>query len=234
MKTQKAYLPATLTLLSALSVGFSVPSMAGTNQYEQTQVSSEYGGWADPAMAGIAANAGRSLLQHLRSAQASLDTGKIEDARNTLISTSEFADSLERMMPYVVVVDDITNAKNKLMDEDVEVFNNDLLPIYARLDEMSVYAPKIAKASNAKIDKAAQKARQGDKKAAVKTLQEVSDDISATTVFLPVRYVDGQVYAAMNALRQSPANTTTAKKAISNALDSLSATVDAIDLTAQR
>jgi hypothetical protein len=48
------------------------------------------------------------------------------------------------MVPYTVVVDNIRNAKNKLLASSTGVVVDGLLPIYANLDEMSEYAPKLA------------------------------------------------------------------------------------------
>lgn len=212
---------------TALAVGLALGHPAWASEkpsvthFTDKETVTQYKGWEDPVMGNIAVNSGRALLQHLQAVKAALDSGAIDEARSQLISSRDFADALERMMPYVEISDDILGAKNNLVSDDKNIFYESLLPIYASLDEMEIYAPHLAKKARTKVQQAEKQAKKGDRKSAAKTMQEVADDISVTHVFLPVRFVDGQIHAALNAVTKKTPDVATAKKAISNALDNL-------------
>lgn len=208
-----------------LLTGTGLPAVASARA-QDTETVSQYGVWSDPQMANIAINSGQALVKHLRSAEALLDADNVNQARSELLTTTDFADALKRMMPYVAVVDDISNAKDRLTSEDIDIFYDDLLPIYANLDEMAVYAPTVAQKAKTQMKQAEHEVRRHNHQAAAKILQNVADDISATTVYLPVGYVDGQVHAALNALEQATPDKATAKIAVRNALNSLTAVTD--------
>lgn len=218
-----------LALTSPLSALAGVTPTKRVNQYSSTQTVTEYAGWEDPSMRDMAASSGRALLAHLQGVKADLAADTLDRARSDLQVTQEFAQALERIMPYAVVVDDIRDAKNKLIAEDVEHFYEDLLPIYASLDEIQLYAPDVADNARSKVKQAEKKARKDDAKAAAEVLDEVADDIAATTIYLPVDYVDAQIRAALNALNKKPVDIVTARKDVDNALNSLQAqTVSAV------
>lgn len=193
------------------------------------RTTTQYNGWSDPVVANIAVNAGRALVQRLQETKALLSLNNTEQARSALMTSLDFADALQRMVPYLVVVDDIKAAKDKLLTEDINVFYDDLLPIYANLDSMEVYAPQVASHARSKVKQAENKARNGDKTGAAQTLQEVADEVAETTVYLPVDYVDGQIRAALASLKKETPDTATARAAVDNALQSLTAvTVGAV------
>ncbi len=216
----------TSSIWIALVLAVSAPAFtyAKVDAHTRTQPQQmKYKDWTDPAMGAVAVNAGRALIEHLRSAQALVDEGSVTQARGALIDSRDFADALERMMPYLVVVEDITDAKDKLLGEDVDVFYDELLPIYASLDQMKVYAPAVSEHARKGVKHAEAKARSGDTKGASATLQDVANELEGTTVYLPIEYVDGQIRAALNALKGQPADVSLAKKAVTNALHSLTA-----------
>jgi hypothetical protein len=181
----------------------------------------QYAGWEDPDMARIAVHGGRALLRHVRSAHAALQENKVGEARSALTAAEDFAQGLQLMIPYTVVVDNIRNAKHELLASSTGVIVDDLLPIYANLDEMADFAPELAAKAKAKLDEAAKHAQKGEKEKAAQKLEEVAAEISSTTVYLPVLYVEDQVEAARHALDQDPPDTKTAKSAVDNAMLSL-------------
>jgi hypothetical protein len=190
-------------------------------QLSEGETMAQYAGWEDPDLARIAVHGGRALLAHVQAAHTDLEENKVGEARSALNAAEDFAEGLHLMVPYTVVVDDVRNAKNELLASSDDIIVDDLLPIYSSLDEMAEYAPELAQRAKAKVDEAAQHMRKGDKEKAAQKLDEVAADISATTVYLPVLYVENQVEAARNALDQDPPDTETAKSAVDNAMLSL-------------
>ena len=225
--------PLVAVLAAILATGTVVnTASATTNGTSETVNISEYTDWGDPGMAKIAVDSGRALIDHLRTAQSLLAIGKIKEARSALIASREFADAIERTMPYLTVVADMNDAGNKLVEEDVTTLQADLLPIYASLDELQVYAPQVANRTRGMVQKAEKNAYAGDKKAAARVLKEAADDIVQHTVYLPVAYVDEQVHGALYALDQRKPDQDSAKAAVSRALDSVTTVVDEVIGTA--
>jgi hypothetical protein len=181
----------------------------------------QYDGWEDPDMARIAVHGGRALLRHVQAAHTALEEDKLGEARSTLRAADDFAEGLQLMIPYAVVVDKIRNAKHELLASSTGVIVDDLLPIYSSLDEMADFAPELAEKAKTKLDEATKHVDKGEKEKAAEKLEEVAADISATTVYLPVMYVEHQVEAALNALDKDPADIKTAQSAVDNALESL-------------
>lgn len=180
-----------------------------------------YAGWEDPNMARVAVFGGRALLRHIEAAHEALQENKIGEARKALDAADDFAKGLQLMMPYTVVVDNVRNAQHKLLASSQGVIVDDLLPIYANLDEMADFAPKVAHKAKGKLNEVLQYLHLEKRKQAAEKLQEVAADISESTVYLPVLYVEGQLKASLAALAKDPADTKTAKTAVDNAMDSL-------------
>jgi len=221
--------PVVAALALVLATG-SVTGMAATaNQYasETTTITSS-ADWGDPTMAKMAVDSGRALVEHLETARALLETGRIRQARSALIASREFADAIQRTMPYLTVVQDMQDASKKVSQEDVETFSTDLLPIYASLDELQVYAPKVADRTRGMVQDAEKRARAGDNTRAAQVLREAADDISRHTVYLPVGYVDEQVHGALYAINEAKPDVADAKAAVNRALDSVTLVVDEV------
>ena len=180
-------------------------------------------GWSSPGMQQIAAHSGREIIRHLNDARATLEKNESGKALGEVIAANKLNDSVMQSMPYVNVKEDIFNARGKLAQQDTGRFYDDLLPIYAQLDDMEVFAPEVAKKARGKLKAAEEMSRKNQTKEAADKLKEVMDDVSATTVFLPVGYVHGQLGAAQNALSEKHRDVAIAKTAINNALKSLTA-----------
>jgi hypothetical protein len=231
--THSAVKPVVAVLAAVLATGTVInTASASTSGPSATINISEYADWGDPGMAKIAVDSGRALIEHLRTAQSLLATGKTREARSALIASREFADAIERTMPYLTVVEDMKDASNKVVEEDVTALKADLLPIYASIDELQVYAPQVANRTRGMVQKAEKNAYAGDKKAAARVLKEAADDIVQHTVYLPVAYVDEQVHGALYALDQKKPDQASARAAVSRALDSVTTVVDEVVGTA--
>lgn len=232
MKTRISHKPAS-TMLAVLLLGSStilattVASAAQPpNSLEETVVNE---GWASsPGMQQIAVHSGREIVHHLSAAQAALEKGDSGKALGNVIAASRLNDSVMRMAPYITVSEDLFNAKGKLALEETDRFYDELLPIYAELDEMEAYSPKVAQQARGKLKQAEELSRTGKSDEAANNVQEVISMLAETDVYLPVVYVHGQLEAAQNALSETHRDLATAKAAIDNALDSLTALTEGV------
>ncbi len=132
------------------------------------------------------------------------------------------------MMPYMKVKEDLFSAKGKLAEEKVDVFYNELLPVYAEIDAMEIDALKMAQQALSKLKAAEAASRKGDAKTASAGVQEVIDMVAATEIDLPVVYLHGQLEAAQQALSGSNRDTAAAQKALDNALQSITAITNGV------
>jgi hypothetical protein len=215
--------------LAAAILATSVAAPAGAASHKDAATSLEtdivqYHGWGDPEMADMAVNSGKAVISHLESAQALLDEGKIDQARSALIAGREFADAIQRMMPYLSVVEEMQDAGDRVVQEDIQAFSADLLPIYASLDDLEIYAPDVAKQSRGMVKQAGRR----DKQRAARESQDAATVAAGHTVYLPVDFVDGQLRAALNAVNRSKPDVAEAKAAVGRALDSLTTVVDMV------
>lgn len=225
--------PVVVVLAAVLATGAVVGVVSATSRGDSETINiSEHSDWGEPGMAKIAVDSGRALIAHLSTALALLDIGKVAESRSALIASREFADAIERTMPYLTVVEDMRDASNNVVEENVTAIPADLLPIYASLDELQVYAPQVANRARGMVQKAEKNAAAGNRKDAAQVLKEAADDIVRHTVYLPVDYVDGQVHGALYALNQAKPDVAAAKAAVNRALDSVTTVVDEVDSTA--
>jgi hypothetical protein len=235
MKAETQYPVHAIAIALAMSLvvsGFSLPVFAEDTTYTDVTDVAQYHGWGDPAMAAIAVNSGRALINHLMATKALLDDGDVEQARSALIASREFADAIERMMPYLTVVEEMLDASNGLVQEKIEALSTDLLPIYASIDELTVYAPEVASKTRGMLKQAEKHANSGDSEQAAKVLREAASEVSEHTVYLPVSYVEQQVRVAQNALSKEKPDVPAAQAAVNRSLDSLKLVVEAVVQTA--
>lgn len=220
-----------LTLLPVLvSPAFAAADPASDAPMTDTRTVEVSPGWASPQLARAAAASGRALVEQLRSARAFLAADSPALAQGALRVASEFAGAWQRTMPFVDVNDAITNASNKLVADDNTAFYDDLLPIYASLDEMDAYAPVVARQARGGVKHAEAQARAGRTGAARASLREVGESLRATTVYLPLNRVASEIRIAQAALAAQPANAQAAAQAIDRALGSIFEVVHGIDV----
>jgi hypothetical protein len=212
----------TTTLLSStiLFSAMLIPSLAQAE--EVAEVITESAGWDSTNVEKLVAHTGREVVHHLIAAAASLDksSGK---ARGNLVAAHRLNYSALQMMPFLSVTEDVFNAKGKLAMGETDRFYDELLPIYSQLDTLALYAPEAATKAIGHLKKAERLARKGNSKVAMDSLTDLMDIVSKTTVYMPVLYVEGQIKAALYGLNQPKRDITLAKRAITNALNSLSA-----------
>ena len=229
MITHYVMKPAVAVLAVVLATGMlAATAEAASKSNHETVNISEYTDRGTPGMAKIAVDSGRALIAHLSTAHALLDTNQIPEAHGALIACREFADATERSMPYLTIVKKIRDASKRIVEEDVQTLSTNLLPIYVGLDELQIYAPKVTRRTRGVLKQVKKHAAAGDKKHAAKMLTEAADDISRSTVYLPVEYVGQQVRVALYALDQTKPDIATAEAAVDRALDSVSTVIDEV------
>lgn len=215
--------PIAAVMLLTFGVSAFAPAYASskTENTPQSTSMTQYIGWGDPDMAKLAVNSGRALIEHLRTASSLLSQGKTTQARNALIASHEFASAIDRMMPFLVVTQQMKSTSDQIMNEKIDVYTADFLPIYASLNDLQVYAPKVATKTRAMVKTAEQHAKNGKRKQATEILKRAEDIVSNQTVYLPVSYVEQQVNAALYAVNLPKPDTKAANTAVSHAIDSL-------------
>jgi len=235
MKTFRTTLhkPAAAALLVLLATGAAgLPALAAEQTNTEAVALARDSGWGDPAMAEIAVNSGRALINHLMTARALLANGEVEQARSALIAGREFSEAIERMMPYLTVVEEMMDASDRLVQEKIDVLADDLLPVYADIDELTVYAPKVANKTRGMLKQAEKHAADGDRQQAAQVLRAAAAEISGRTVYLPVGYVEQQIRVAQHALNHPKPDVLVAQAAVERSLDSLHEVVDTVVQTA--
>jgi hypothetical protein len=190
------------TAAANVDKGATTPNKPLLNKTKTTYL---FPGWTDPAMGQAAVYSGRALLRHLQAADKALQTANIVEARSALTASERFARSIQQTMPFIEVVDQIRDVRNVLVGEVRDVAADELLPIYASLDQMALCVPQLTPQSKSKVEQAEKAINKGEKQAAASTLQEVASDISATTVYLPVSAIAAQVNAARKCAGQRKA-----------------------------
>ena len=216
----------TLSMGTGYAGNMKLPEGSKSTIKEQAQLTDQetvgaYAGWQDPNMARVAVHGGRALLQHIQAAHVALQEHKTGEARASLRAAEDFTEGLQLMIPYTIVVDNVRNTKSELLASDSSILVDDRLPIYSSLDEMAAYAPVLAGKAKTKLDQAVKHMHKGEKQQAAEKFDEIAADLSSTTVYLPVNYVEHQIESALVSLDQDPANTKNANQAIDNALESL-------------
>lgn len=182
----------------------------------------------DPAMVEIAVNSGRALVSHLESARVLLAQERIAQAHSALIASREFAAAIARAMPYLTLVEEMKETSDRLVQENTDMLTTDLLPIYASLDALAVYAPGVAHRIRGRVKQVEKHAADGDRQAAARELKQAADGIASQTVYLPVTYVERQIRVALNEVNQPTPAVLSAKAAIERALDRLTTVLDAV------
>lgn len=223
---------ATAVAVPALAANPMAPTAAAhPGAHAQKVTMSE--GWIDQDMAQLTDSSGRLLRKRISAAETKINAGQYLAANNELDAAQDTAGAIKAMMPFVVAVDRIKTAKNELITGDVERFREDLLPIYAHLEQMAVFAPKVSSTAQSELKQAENDAVTGKTKQASETMDAVSKTITASTVYLPVEYVYGQIAAARVALSGAKPDVATAKKAVNNAEKKLAAVMTTTAKTQQ-
>lgn len=187
----------------------------------------------NPKTARIAADTGRTLVDDMHQALKDLNVGDTALARAQVKRSLNLADVIETLLPYTSVAEKVTDQQGKVESQTVEEFHDALLPIYADIDEMQVYAPKAAAKARQHLEESDKHMKAGNPQAAKESLRLVAEDITTHTVYLPVGTVRSHLKAAMDTLEKKEPDTAAAKKAVESALGSVTVFVDEMDVAAK-
>ncbi|MCW5700159.1 MAG: YfdX family protein [Rhodospirillales bacterium] len=227
----KRVVPSVLT--TALVAGMTIagsPVSAADQSAKMTEVLTiQDTGWSSERSETLALNLGQLLVSRIARAKQLVDRGDLSKAQLAILDAESTADVIVNISPVIRVTDKITDMNNKVLVDDTESFADTLIPINGYVDEMEIFAPKLATATRKKVSAAQEKAAAKDAKGAAKIMQEVADDLASTTYYLPVRHAYDQLVTARLALAGKTSDVATAKKAIASALDVVVVKVDAIE-----
>lgn len=218
--------PCLLSIYMACLLGSSYPAIAAdqnpasTTENAMTE-SASYPGWEHSLMRQIAEDTNQMLVQHLQTARADLNDGKIDNARITLEAAQHLATGIREMMPFTAIVDQVGDVENDLRTSEAAILVGDLVPLYKSLEQMELYAPTLAKLSRDKLKQVETSSAQNDKDAAIKALEELGSSVASTSVYMPVRYVSTQIDAALKAMQAGRVNAEAAGAEIDKALEKL-------------
>lgn len=202
--------------IALMTAGVGLPALAATSPDAAKNLSLSED-WTNPHMATLADSSSQLLLQRIRSAQDMISAGKLAAARNDLDAAKDTAGAIRTMLPFVAIADQIKEAKTVLLDGRLEQFRQDLLPVYARLDEMSDFAPNLAADTKVNLKRAEFMADHGRIVGAAKAIDDISCSITASNVYIPAVYVYDRLAAAQSALSEARPNVGAAKHAVADA-----------------
>jgi hypothetical protein len=198
----------------------SLPAFADTPTGPATNASIS-DDWDNPHMAKDAARSDQLLLERVRSAKDMIDSGKFNVARNEVDAAEDIAGAIRATLPFAAIVSQIKAAKTELQDGDKKQFHEDLLPLYIRLDALSIFAPDLAADTKVNLERAEFMADVGRTAGAEKAMDQIARRITASNVYIPVVHVYDELAAAHMALSRARPNVATAKRAVADAEDAL-------------
>lgn len=174
--------------------------------------------WTDPdAMQGVE-DVASGLRQELQQARKALDRKGYPAARTQLWKVHEQSNGLIRapaMLP-------LTSAQAHAAAGDWDALHQDLLPLLGEASAIRGFAPKTAARLKDELQSAEAATRNGRPDEANRYLRSADRRLTAITSYLPLHYLDGQVYAAVDALRRNPVQRETASQNVANALEAVS------------
>jgi hypothetical protein len=234
MHTRKAVPYAVATVLVAgIAVSGSPGSAAEKSAAAAETLTIDNSGWSSEKSERLALNLGQLLVIRIEGAKQALDEGDVSSAQAAILDGESTAQTIADVSPVILVTDTITDAKNKVLAEEWTAFADALVPVNGYVDQMEVFAPKLAHATRQKMSAAKDKAAAKDTKGTAMIIQEIADDLTATTYYLPVRHAFDQLEAARLALAASPPDLAKAKTSIDSALDVVVVKVDSIETAAK-
>jgi hypothetical protein len=232
MHTTKAVPFAVATALVASIAISGGPSLAAEKSATATATETlaiDNSGWSSEKSERLALNLGQLLVLRIERVKQLLDQGDVSGAQAAILDGESTAQAIVDISPVIRVTDTITDAKNKVLVEEWTYFADALIPINGNVDQIDVFAPKLANATRQKMNAAKDKAAAKDSKATAMIMQEIADDLMSTAYYLPVRHAFEQLEAARLALAGTPPDLVTAKTSIDSALDIVVVKVDAIE-----
>lgn len=145
----KRVVPSVLT--TALVAGMTIagsPVSAADQSAKMTEVLTiQDTGWSSERSETLALNLGQLLVSRIARAKQLVDRGDLSKAQLAILDAESTADVIVNISPVIRVTDKITDMNNKVLVDDTESFADTLIPINGYVDEMEIFAPKLATAT---------------------------------------------------------------------------------------
>lgn len=219
----RVYAVGALTILMTV---LAQPALAA-RPHETIEPITNAGDWIDQNLARLVGSSARLLKERTRAATLLIETGDIAGASKEVSAAQDSAGAIRSLMPFVVAVDQLEEARVRLLAGDFSRFRRDLMRIYARLDEMSDFDPDAAMRAKRQLMQAESDVDSGKIVEAGTILEDIRVGITGSPAYIPAVYVYDQLAAANFALSRAEPDIASAANAVNKADEILSVTVSA-------
>lgn len=200
------------------------PALAA-NQRASTESIPISGGFLDEHLLPLVRSSKRLLEERISAARQRIETRDLVAASKEVSAARDSAGAIRSLMPFVVAAEQLEDAKNALRTGQLSRFRRDLMRIYARLDEMSTFAPDVAARAKRRLMDAESNADMWNIGEASMLLDETRNDVLGSAAYIPVVGVYTELAAAQSALSAEKPDFAAADNAVRNADELLSIVV---------
>ena len=220
METQRSFqfvLVATALIVATAATSLPVSATEGTIADECVVTGNQDGIY--PQRVNRVVNPADVLINDLRKAEVQLNSGAVARARSILTSSRDYSRNLQFMKEETERALQYINRSNEYNDNGAGLLQRDWVGIYSSLDEMEVYAPKLAQDTRERLEQAEKHATRGDIQKAAETLKTVVTGVPNS--LLPGQPIDRQILLALEFLGENQPDIATAKSIVEDALNRL-------------
>jgi len=221
METQRSFqfvLVATALIVATAVTSLPVSATQGTITDECVVATGTQGG-IYPQRVNRAVNPADLLVNDLRKAEVQLNDGAVAKARSILTSSRDYSRNLQFMKEETERALQYINRSGESSDNGAVLLPRDWVGIYSSLDEMEVYAPKLAEDTRERVEQAQKHAATGDIRKTAETLQAVATGVPYS--LQPGQPIDRQIVRALELLGENQPDIATAKSVVEDALNRL-------------
>jgi hypothetical protein len=176
-----------------------VPGLSADNLKEEVTVTS--GKTITAAEESAISSAATKVLRHIAQARGDIKDNKPDQAKGELDKASTLINIIKAGVPTWKVKDHIWVAKEHLSYEDTTAVLQDLVPIYASLDDIEALVP--VEKAKAHVKQAEKKLKEGSKKKGKVELELADEALIYTEIDLPIQFIEEHVKAALGYLGKS-------------------------------
>jgi hypothetical protein len=220
METQRSFqfvLVATALIVATAATSLPVSATEGTIADECVVTGNQDGIY--PQRVNRVVNPADVLINDLRKAEVQLNSGAVARARSILTSSRDYSRNLQFMKEETERALQYINRSNEYNDNGAGLLQRDWVGIYSSLDEMEVYAPKLAQDTRERLEQAEKHATRSDIQKAAETLKTVVTGVPNS--LLPGQPIDRQILLALEFLGENQPDIATAKSVVEDALNRL-------------
>jgi len=220
METQRSFqfvLAATALIVATAATSLPVSATQGTIADECVTTGTQGGIY--PQRVNRAVSPADVLINDLRKAEVQLNNGAVARARSILTSSRDYARNLQFMKEETERALEYINRSGESNGNGPGLLPGDWVGIYSSLDEMEVYAPKVAEDTRERLEQAQKHATSGDIRKAAETLKAVVTGVPYS--LQPGQPIDRQILLALELLGENQPDIATAKSVVEDALNRL-------------